>query len=193
VQREPLRQKEAIMAPSYQPRTNDRSSLRQRLKLPDTPTRIALLVLMIVQALLLTLTASALATGGRLYGCSSACGTAAQPTTPAFAVLLGMIMLLLPIVIGFLSTTWQGAVAGTVVPWVPAMLIGANALLAPTASVVAGTPVTTTKGHTTTPLVSHFGPPFWLDASHIPVLLFSLALFALLGWIGWVIGEALRS
>ena len=181
------------MASSYQPRTKDRPSVRQRLKLPDSPTRIALIVLMIVQALLLTSTASALATGGRLYGCSSACGTAAQPTTPAFAVLLGMIMLLLPIVIGFLSTTWQGAVAGTVVPWVPAILIGANALLAPAASVVAGTPVTTTKGHTTTPLVSHFGPPFWLDASHLPVLLFSLALFALLGWIGWVIGEALRS
>jgi hypothetical protein len=193
VQREPLRQKEAIMAASYQPRTKDHSLVRQRMKLPNTATRIALIVLMIVQALLLTSTASSIATGGRLYGCSRACGTAAQPTMPAFAVLLGMVMLLLPIVIGFLSTTWQGAVAGAVVPWVPAILIGANSLLTPTASVVPGTPVTTTKGHTTTPLVSHFGPPFWFDASHIPVLIFSLALFALLGWIGWVIGEALRS
>jgi hypothetical protein len=192
--REPLRQKEAIMAPSYQPRTNTKAdrSVLQRIKRPDSANGIALVVLVIVQALLLTVTASSIATGGGLYGCSSACGTAKQPTTPTLAVLLGIIMLLLPIVIGFLSTTWQGAVAGAVVPWVPAMLIGANSLLAPVASVVPGTPVPTTKGHTTTPLVSHFGPPFWLDASHIPVLLFSLALFALLGWIGWVIGEAFR-
>ena len=175
-----------------QPRTKVDWQVRQRMKRPDAAKGIALIVLMVVQALLLTTTASSLATGGGLYGCSGPCGTQAQPTTPAFAVLLGMIMLLLPMVIGFLSTTWQGAVAGAVVPWVPAILIGANSLLAPVASVVRGTPVTTTKGHTTTPLVSHFGPPFWLDASHIPVLFLSLALFALLGGIGWVIGNTLR-
>ncbi|HLZ22693.1 MAG TPA: hypothetical protein VKQ30_11280 [Ktedonobacterales bacterium] len=179
------------MASSIQQRTKDHWSVRLRIKHPGTRNRTVLIVLVVLQALLLVLTASSIATGGGLYGCSGPCGTPAQPTTPAFAVLLGMIMLLLPIVIGFFSVTWQGAIGAAVVPWLPAILIGANALLAPVASVVSGDPITT-KGHTSTPLVSHFGPPFWLDTTHVLVLFLSLIFFALLGWLGWVIGEALR-
>ncbi|MGH2516345.1 MAG: hypothetical protein ACRDHP_11885, partial [Ktedonobacterales bacterium] len=171
------------MASSIQQRTKDHWSVRLHIKHPSTRNRTALIVLVALQALLLVLTASSIATGGGLYGCSGPCGTVAQPTTPAFAVLLGMIMLLLPIVIGFLSATWQGAIGAAVVPWVPAILIGANSLLAPIASVVPGEPITT-KGHTSAPLVSHFGPPFWLDSTHVLVLLLSLTFFALLGWLG---------
>lgn len=180
------------MATSYQPRTKDHWSVRLHIKHPGTGNRTALIVLMVVQALLLVLTASSIATGGGLYGCSSACGTKDLPTTPAIAVLLGMLMLLLPMAIGFLSETWQGAIAAASIPWIPAILIGANSLLAPTASVVPGEPVTISKGHTTTPLVSHFGPPFWLSSTQVLVLFLSLLFFALLGWLGWVIGGALQ-
>ena len=180
------------MATSIQPRTKDHWSVRLRIKRPGEKNRTVLLVLMIVQALLMILTATSIATGGGLYGCSGPCGTPAQPTTPAFAVLLGMLMLLLPIVIGILSADWQGAIAATVIPWVPAVLIGANALLAPAASVVPAPVDTTTKAHTATQLVSHFGPPFWLDSTNILILFLSLLFFALLGWIGWVIGETIR-
>lgn len=179
-------------------RTKDHWSLRLHIKRPGTASRTALLALGVVQALLLTLTASSLATGGGLYGCSSACGTQAEPAVPALAVLLGMVMLLLPLVMGALSFTWQMAVAAAALPWIPAILIGANALLAPSASVVPApaaeaTPAAHAHAAAGPVLVSHFGPPFWLDTSHVMTLLLSLALFLLLGWIGWVAGQALRN
>jgi hypothetical protein len=185
------------MATSIQPRTKDHWSVRLHINRPGANNRIALIVLAILQALLLILTASSIATGGGLYGCASACGTKAEPTTPAFAVLLGMVMLLLPIVMGILSTTWQGAIAAATIPWVPAIILGANRLLAPTASVVAAaaTPTVAAHGHAaaaSAPLVSQFGPPFWLDTTNVVVLFLSLAFFALLGWIGWVIGETIN-
>lgn len=184
------------MSSMVQQRTKNHWSVRLHIQRPGTASRMALLVMGIVQALLLTLTASSLATGGGLYGCSSACGTQAEPTVPALAVLLGMVMLLLPLVMGALSFTWQLAVAAATLPWIPAILFGANTLLAPTASVVTAqvTP-TPAAPHAAAQsvLVSHFGPPFWLDPSHMTALLFSLALFTLLGWIGWVAGQALRS
>ena len=187
------------MSSMVQQRTKNHWSVRLHIKRPGTASRTALLVMGIVQALLLTLTASSLATGGGLYGCSSACGTQAEPTVPALAVLLGMVMLLLPLVMGALSFTWQMAVATAALPWIPAIIIGANAMLAPSASVVpapTATPGTAAHATTTTAgpvLVSHFGPPFWLDTSHLMALLLSLALFTLLGWIGWVAGQALRN
>jgi hypothetical protein len=153
---------------------------------------LAALVLAAVQALLLALTVSSLATGGGLYGCTSACGTAAQPATPALAVFLGIMMLVLPLVIGALCEDWRLAVALAVLPVFPALLIAGNTVLAPTNTIV---PPTRAKG--TQPAVpyptSHFGPPFWLDSAHLPTILFALALFALLGWLGWVIGTVFRN
>ncbi len=186
------------MSSMVQARTKDHWSLRLHVKRPGTASRTVLLALGVVQALLLTLTASSLATGGGLYGCSSACGTQAEPTVPALAVLLGIVMLLLPVVMGALSFTWQMAVAAATLPWVPAIILGANTLLAPAASVVPAPPATATPGaaaHAAAgpALVSHFGPPFWLDPSHLTALLFSLAFFTLLGWIGWVAGQAMRN
>ena len=176
------------MSAGVQPRVKDHWSARLRVKRPGPASRALLVVLAVVQTLLLTVTASSLATGGGLYGCSSACGTAALPTTPALAVFLGILMLLLPVVIGALCETWPGALALAAVPWLPAIILGANSMLAPTAHVVpppAGSP----RG---SPPVSQFGPPFWLDPTHLPILLFSLALFMLLGWLGWVGGQALK-
>jgi hypothetical protein len=136
----------------------------------------------------MTITASSLATGGGLYGCSSACGTTETPTTPAIAVFFGMLMLVLPLVMGALSESWQAAVAFAILPWFPAVLIGSNTVLAPTNTVTV-TPGARGALPTTN---SHFGPPFWLDSAHVPTLAFSLALFALLGFLGWVAGQALR-
>ena len=178
------------MSPGAQPRVKDHWSVRLRVKRPGPVNRTVLIVLALVQTLLLIVTASSLATGGGLYGCSSACGTAAQPTTPALAVFLGMLMLLLPIVIGALCETWPGALALAALPWLPAIIIGANSVLAPIAKVVPA-PAGSPRG---SPPVSQFGPPFWLDSAsmHLPTLLFSLALFMLLGWLGWVGGQALK-
>lgn len=178
------------MSVMARPRSNDHWSVRLHVPHPGTGGRLVILVLAIVQAVLMILAASSVGTGGGLYGCSAACGTAAAPTTPAIAVLLGIIMLLLPLAIGLLSATWQGAVAFAALPWFPALILAANGLLAPTASVVAAPPVAGQRGPS--PLVSHFGPPFWLDAAHLPVLLFSLGLFALLGFVGWAAGHTIR-
>jgi hypothetical protein len=179
------------MAYSAQPRTKDHWSMRLRFKRPGG-VPLAALVLAIVQAVLLALTVSSLATGGGLYGCTSACGTADQPATPALAVFLGIVMLVLPLVIGALCEDWRLSVAFAVLPVFPALLIAGNTLLAPTNTIV---PPTRARG--TQPAVphatSHFGPPFWLDPAHLPTLLFALALFALLGWLGWVIGSVFRN
>lgn len=176
------------MSAVARPRTRDHWSVR--IPRPGTGGRLAIIVLAVVQALLMILAASSIGTGGGLYGCSGPCGTAAAPTTPALAVLFGIIMLVLPLVIGLLSATWQGAVAFAALPWFPALILGANGLLAPTASVVTAPPVAGQRGPS--PLVSHFGPPFWLDSAHLQVLLFSLGLFALLGFVGWAVGHAMR-
>lgn len=178
------------MSAMARPRNNDHWSVRLHIRRPGTGARLVVFVLAVVQALLMIFTASSIATGGGLYGCSGPCGTSAAPATPALAVLLGIVMLLLPVIIGLLSATWQAAVAFAALPWIPALILGANGLLAPTASVVTAPPVVGQRGPS--PLVSRFGPPFWLDAAHLPVLLFSLGLFVLLGFVGWAAGNAVR-
>lgn len=179
------------MSYSAQPRPKDHWSMRLRLKRPGGVPVLALVVALI-QTILLALTVSSAATGGGLYGCTSACGTAAQPVTPVFAVVLGIVMLVAPLVIGALCQEWRLAVALAVLPVFPALLIASNTLLVPTNTIVPPTRATATQ-----PAVpyatSHFGPPFWLDPAHLPTLLFALVLFALLGWLGWVIGSAFRN
>jgi hypothetical protein len=175
---------------AVQPRKKDHWSVRLRAPRVEGVS-IAALVIAAVQTVLLAVTVSSAATGGGLYGCTSACGTAAQPVTPGIAVFLGIVMLALPVVIGILSEEWRSAVALAVLPIFPALIIASNTLLAPTNTIV---PPQRAVG--TQPAVpyatSKFGPPFWLDSAHLPTILFALALFALLGWIGWVIGSAFR-
>ena len=164
--------------------------MRLRLRRPGG-VRPAALVLAAIQTVLLALTVSSVATGGGLYGCTSACGTAAQPATPVFAVVLGIVMLVLPLLIGALCREWRLAVALAVLPVFPALLIASNTLLVPTNTIVPPTPARGTQPAVPYP-TSHFGLPFWLDTAHLPTLLFALAFFALLGWLGWVIGTAFR-
>ena len=178
------------MAYSAQPRNKDHWSMRLHVKRPGGVRPLALVVA-VIQTLLLALTASSFASGGGLYGCTSACGTAAQPVTPALAVFLGIVMLVLPLVIGALCEEWRTAVALAVLPVIPALLIASNILLTPTNTIVPPTPARGTQPAVPYP-TSHFGPPFWLDPTHLPTLLFALVLFALLGWLGWVIGSAFR-
>jgi hypothetical protein len=174
--------------PQPQQRTKDHWSLRLRVKRPGTGSRLAVIILGLAQTLIMTVTVSSLATGGGLYGCSNACGTTETPTTPAIAVFFGMLMLVLPLVMGALSESWQAGVAFAMLPWFPAVLLGSNTVLAPVST------VTVTPGaRGALPIASsHFGPPFWLDPAHVSTLVFSLALFALLGFLGWVAGQALR-
>lgn len=178
------------MAYSAQPRTKDHWSMRLHLKRPGGVSPAAIVVAAI-QAVLLALTVSSIATGGGLYGCASACGTAAQPVTPVFAVILGILMLLAPLIIGAFSEEWRIAVALAILPVFPALLITSNTLLTPTNTIVPPHPARGAQ-----PAVpyatSHFGPPFWLNPTHLQTLLFALALFAFLGWLGWVIRAAFR-
>src|SRR5260370_14194556 len=103
---------------SPQPRTKDHWSMRLSVKRPGR-VPLAALVVAAVQTLLLAITASSLATGGGLYGCTSACGTAAQPATPALAVVLCIVMFVLPLVIGPLTDHRRLRVAPAVLPVVP--------------------------------------------------------------------------
>jgi hypothetical protein len=178
------------MAYAAQPRNKDHWSMRLRVKRPGGVHPVAL-VLALVQTLLLAATVSSLATGGGLYGCVSACGTTDEPVTPALAVALGVAMLVLPVVIGALCEEWRLAVGLAVLPTFPALLIAGNTLLAPTNTIVPPQPAKGTQPAVPYP-TSHIGPPFWLDPARLTPLLFALALFALLGWLGWVIGSVFR-
>ena len=175
---------------SAQPRAKDHWSMRLHVKRPGGAPPAALVVA-IIQAALLALAVSSFGTGGGLYGCTSACGTAAQPVTPTFAIILGVVMLVAPLVIGALCDEWQLGVALATLPILPALLITGATLLAPTNTIVPPTPATATQPAVPYP-TSHFGPPFWLDPAHTQTLLFAFALFALLSWLGWVIGSAFR-
>jgi hypothetical protein len=163
--------------------TKDHWSLRLRIKRPGTAGRAVLLILAGVQALLLYLTSSSAATSGALYGCSSPCGLNQQPDTPFAAIAISAAIFLLPAVIGALSDSWQEAMGLAVLPWVIVVILASKTLLAPAASAVAGA-----RG---APAVSQFGAPFWLDGGRLMPLLLALGLFALLGWIGWLVHEVL--
>jgi hypothetical protein len=166
------------------PRNKDRWSI----PLPASRSGSAALFVTIVQTVLLAATVSSFATGGGLYGCTSACGTAGQPVTPPLAILLGVVMLVLPLIIGMLSEVWQLAVALAVIPVIPALLISSNTMLVPTNTIVPPSPAQGNQPAVPFP-TSHFGPPFWLDPTHLPTLVFAFAFFALLGWLGWVMGS----
>jgi hypothetical protein len=178
------------MAYAAQQRSKDHWSMRLHLKRPGGVHPVAL-ILALVQTVLLAATVSSLATSGGLYGCVSACGTAAEPVTPLLAIVLGIAMLVLPLLIGAFCADWRLAIALAVIPVIPALLITSNTVLAPTNTIVPPQPANGTQPAVPYP-TSHFGPPFWLDPARLTPLLFALAFFALLGWLGWVIGSFFR-
>lgn len=171
------------MSINAKPRTKDHWSIRLNLKRPGAGGRTVVIVLALVQALLLYLTASANAETGALYGCTIPCGPLGQPATPFFAVVIAIALFVFPAVIGALCATWGEAVALATLPWWVAVIFTASTQLAPTAGV---TPATKQ-----TPITSHFSPSFWLDTNHLMPLLLALALFAALGWLGWLARQAL--
>jgi hypothetical protein len=174
------------MSTGYQPRPKDHISVKLRLKRPSVAGGwLILLVLALVQTVLLFLTTTGGATGGSLYGCSPACGTPAQPATPALAVIFGVVIIVLPIVIGALSPSWQAALALAMIPVLLAVILDAGTMLTPTMSFISGH----SSSHRSGP-VSHFSVPFWLDSGHLLPLLFALGLFGLLAWVGWVARQA---
>jgi hypothetical protein len=160
--------------------TKDHWSLRLRIKRPGTAGRAVLLILAGVQALLLFLTASTAASSGALYGCASPCGLNHQPDTPFAAVALSVAMFLLPAVIGALASSWEEAMGLAVLPLIVVVVLTARTFLAPAAGAVAGSPT-----------VSVFAAPFWADSARLMPLLLGIGLFALLGWIGWLVRAAL--
>jgi hypothetical protein len=174
------------MATNFQPRKKDHWSVNLRLKRPNARGSWFIpLILALVQTILLILTTTGQAVSGALYGCSSPCGTAAQPTTPAMAVIFGVLILLIPIVIGVLSSSWQAAVVVASIPVLLAMILDAGNVLTPTISF---TSVPSRRSGSIP--VSHFGAPFWLDSAHIMPIVLALALFGLLAWFGWVARQA---
>lgn len=174
------------MATNFQPRKKDHWSVKLRLKRPNARGGWLIpLILALVQTILLFLTTTGQAVSGALYGCSSPCGTAAQPTTPAMAVIFGVLILLIPIVIGALSSSWQAAVVVASIPVLLAMILDAGNVLTPTISF---TSVPSRRSGSIP--VSHFGAPFWLDSAHIMPIVLALALFGLLAWFGWVARQA---
>ena len=148
--------------------------------------RTRLLALVIVQALLLYLTASSLASDGTLYACRLLCGVSFSTwgagrivLVPLIVSILGIVAFVLPIAIGALCRTWQGAVVFAVAPWCAAAVAHAGTLLKSYIGL----------GQTG----GRFDSPFWLDPSLLAVLLGSLILFAALGGLGWLARQAARS
>ena len=123
------------MAYAAQQRNKDHWSMRLRVKRPGGVHPVAL-VLALIQTLLLAATASSLATGGGLYGCVSACGTADEPVTPLLAIVLGVAMLVAPLLIGAFCNDWRLAIGLAVLPIFPALIIASNTLLTPTNTIV---------------------------------------------------------
>jgi hypothetical protein len=127
-------------------------------------------------------TTSSLPIVNAIYGCSSLCGSGGQRFVPLMAALFGIAMFALPaVVIGAISRSWRSALVLAVLPWWIAVIAHAGMLLTPyigLASYAQG---------------GRFDAPFWLSASHLPVLLSSLALFAALGWLGWQARRALAA
>jgi len=178
------------MATTVQPRKKDHWSVRLHLKRPASGgSWLIPLVLALVQTVLLYLTTTGGATSGSLYNCSSPCGTFAQPTVPAMAVIFGVVILLIPIIIGALSPSWQAAITIATIPVLLAMILDAGAVLTPTLGFTTEK-VTTAAHRTSSTVVSHFGSPFWLDTTHLLPILLALVFFGLLAWVGWVARQA---
>jgi hypothetical protein len=137
--------------------------------------RVILGILVVIEAALLYVTASPIAARGTLYGCPLQCGPSLR-ANHLIAALVGVAMFILPIAIGALCRTWQSALALAVAPWLAAVVAHAGSLLGPSNH------LGLVDGQYSGP----FANPFWIDLDHTTPLLFSLALFILLGWIGWL-------
>lgn len=77
-----------------------------------------LILLAVLQGLLLYLTASKLAGGGTLFGCTLLCGQSGENVLiPLIATAFGIALFVIPSIIGGLCRSWQGAIVLAVAPW----------------------------------------------------------------------------
>jgi hypothetical protein len=164
------------MAMNVRPRSQDHWSIPLRIRRPGGtggPT-LAALILVVVQAVALFLTASPFVKGGGIYGCGSTpCHVTTTHPAPILATLFGILIFVLPVVLGVLARSWAEAVTLAVVPWGVVLVITSGKLLSPASA--------------------DLSVPFWLDAGRLTVLFFSVAWFALLGWLGWVMRQAVHT
>ena len=154
--------------------TNQLSLARARARIGVVP-----LILVALQTILLYLTTSASSVLNAVYGCSSLCGTGSQRFVPLIAALFGVAMFALPAIIGVFSRSWQSAIVLAALPWWIAVIAHAGTLLAPYVGLASPAP-----------LGGRFDAPFWLSATHLPLLLGSLAPFTALGALGWLARRA---
>jgi hypothetical protein len=140
--------------------------------------RWVLITLVAVQFALLAFSSASMAARNVFYGCSILCDTGSRSVVPLIVTLFGIAMFVLPTLIGVLSHTWKAAVLLSVAPWWAAVIVHGRSLLTPYIGLGAS--------------FGRFDAPFWLDFSHAALVLVPLALFAMLGWFGWLAGSAWR-
>lgn len=133
--------------------------------------RIALIVCVALQAVLLYLSASAL--GGYPRG-PIGFGYPMFHLVAGVAALVGIAIFVLPSIIGLLCVRWQAALVLAVLPWWLAVIAHAGTFLG---------------------LSFGAGPAldaaFWLNGGRVAPMLLSLAFFAALGALGWLAGISL--
>lgn len=138
-----------------------------------------LLALMAVQFALLAFSSASMAARNIFYGCSILCNTGSRSVVPLIVTLFGIAMFVLPTIIGMLAHTWKAAILLASAPWWVAVIVHGRSLLTPYIGLGASS--------------GRFDAPFWLDLSHAAQVLVPLALFAALGWLGWLAGSTWRS
>ena len=129
-----------------------------------------------LQAVLMAATAGPADVRNVVYGCSALCGTGSQSVITHFATFLGVVMLLLPLLIGAASRTWMVGVSWAMAPWVLAIVMRSGNLLTPYVGLGQN--------------AGRFDLPFWMNPTQTNMLVMSGVLFVGLGWLGWVMRRA---
>ena len=136
------------------------------------------IVLAGLQCALMVVTESSQGTRNVVYGCSALCDSSLQRFVPDIVAAFGTCILLLPLLIGVLSRSWSSAVALAVLPAWLAIILHARTLLTPYIG------LSQTSGR--------FDDPFWISSAHLAPVIMSFALFAGLGWLGWLVARPWR-
>ncbi|MFI5274171.1 MAG: hypothetical protein ACHQ4H_14140 [Ktedonobacterales bacterium] len=145
--------------------------------LPPRARHIVLAVCVLAQAVLLYAVSSPLASSGLLYGCLPGRGCAGAGFVPSLAALLGIIMFVLPSLIGALCLRWRAAISLAVAPWWLVVIVHGGTSLRPFIGLGGNG--------------GSFGAVFWLDPTRTVALLLPLLLFAALGALGWLAATGL--
>lgn len=131
------------------------------------------IVLAGLQCALMVVTESSQDTRNVVYGCSALCDSGLQRFVPDIVTAFGVCIFLLPVLIGIFSRTWASAVGLAVLSTWLAVALRSRTLLTPYIGL----------GQTS----GRFDDPFWISSTHLSPIVMSFALFAGLGWLGWLI------